>query len=149
MFRVDIKVEGIVKYTSKWPTVPECTAWVAENYDAFPQGYVAEIVDISAVIRRLGKKKNALLRLDMGVDIISDLIVINEERFELGQLSQEQFVAMLNDPTLYKIERLLWNGSLKLAKSMIEAVPDTYYTALHKEQIITKISTFLLSIGEE
>ena len=54
-------------------------------------------------------------------------------------LTTENIVAMLNDQTIINIERLLLNGYLSRAQSMINAMPDNYFSSEHKQIILNYI----------
>jgi hypothetical protein len=148
MFRAEIKKDGVLTNYSEFKTLPETEAWISENAEYFPQGYTAEIIDVSAIKRKEKKVSQAMAKIDFGAQIMAEIVAINEERLELGALTEEQFTAMLQDPLLYKIERCLWNGSLQTSKALMINVSDTFFTAFHKEYIIDKIDTFLISLGE-
>ena len=149
MFRVDIKKDGSVTNFSSFDTVPDCEAWISENYNYFPEGFQAQIIDISQVIKKQKRLAQAKKRIDFGAEIISEIIAINEERLELGTMTELQFQAMLSDPILFKVERLLWNGSIMSAKTLIQSMNDEHYNSNQKEFILDKINAFLISINEE
>jgi hypothetical protein len=148
MFRAEIKKDGILKHAAEFKTVPECTDWIAENAEYFPEGYIADIIDLTAIIRKQNRISNAKSRIDFGSELMAEIVAINEERFELGVLTPATFQAMLNDPILFKIERLLWNGSIVSAKTLIQNIDETYFNSTHKEYLIDRMDAFLLSIGE-
>jgi hypothetical protein len=148
MYRAEIKKDSMLKHAAEFETVPECEAWITENYDYFPIGFVAEIIDVAAIKRKEKRVRDATARIEFGASIMAEIVAINEERLELGLLSEAQFTAMLNDPILYKVERLLWNGSLMSAKTLVEAMDDTHFNAAAKEYIVTKIAQFLLKLNE-
>jgi hypothetical protein len=147
MYRAEIKKDNVLKHACDFTTVPECENWVIQNAEYFPEGYVAEIIDMSAINKKIKRIEQAKSRIDFGSSVMAEIVAINEERKELGLLTDEQFLAMLNDPVLFKIERLLWNGSLLSAKSLIDAMDDTHFNAANKEYISNKIATFLLTLG--
>lgn len=149
MFKVEIKKNNELTNYSEFSTVPECESWVSDNQLYFPEDYTAEIIDISQVVKKQNLISLAKKRIEFGSDIISEIIAINEERLELGTISDEQFTAMLEDPLLFKIERLLWNGSIMTAKTLIQSMSDDYYNAAQKEYILDKMVAFLISINEE
>lgn len=148
MYRAEIKKDGILKHAAEFKTVPECTTWIEENAEYFPEGYVAEIIDLTAIKQKEKRIKTARSRIEFGAELMAETVAINEERFELGLLSPETFAAMLADPTLFKIERLLWNGSIKSAKTLIQNIDDTFFTSSHKQYLIDRMDAFLISIGE-
>jgi hypothetical protein len=147
MYRAEITVNNVLKHAAEFATVPECTNWITENQEYFPSGYVTNIVDITTARKKLKRFENAKARIDFGSAMMAEIVAINEERLELGLLTDAQFVAMLNDATLFKIERLLWNGSLTSAKALIDAMDDTHFNAAQKEYISNKIANFLLTLG--
>jgi hypothetical protein len=148
MYRAEIKKDNVLTNYCEFPTVPECDAWIAENNDYFPAGYVSQIIDISALRRKQRRIELGRKRIRFGADVISEIVAINEERLELGIMTEDQFTALLNDPLLFKIERLLWNGSIVTAKTLIESMPDTHFNSTHKQYILDLINEFLTSIGE-
>lgn len=149
MFTALIKKENQITNYSEFKTLPEAEAWIADNYDYFPSGFVAEIIDVSAIKRKEKRIARGKARIEMGAQIIAEIVAINEERLELGVLTDEEFMAMLNDPILFKIERLLWNGSLESAKSMIQAMPETYFNSVQINYILDMINNFLLAEAQQ
>ena len=77
-------------------------------------------------------------RQELGAEIIAKVYAINESK----GLTAQAFSAMISDANLERIERLLWTGSLKTAKMMIQALDDTYFSIDEKSEILEMLSSY-------
>ena len=104
-----------------------------------PDAFTIEITDVTQeYVERaaiaLGKK-----RREAGEAITDKVFAINMSK----NLSPQAFQALLQNPTLGAVERLLKNGSLTTAKSLVQGMDETYYTAQEKASIIADIDLAL------
>jgi hypothetical protein len=139
MFKVEIKKDGVITNYSEFKTYVECEAWVLENHDYFPEGYVAEIINVTAEKSFAAAKSKGLKNQDIGRNVLAIIYAINDEKTKLGLLTPSILTALLQDPTLAIIERLLLNGSLGSAVSLITNIPDQFFNAENKELILDYI----------
>lgn len=75
---------------------------------------------------------------ELGAKIIAAVYAINESK----QISPETFAALLADPNISRIERLLWSGSLKTAKMLIQALDNTYFSEEEKASILAMLADY-------
>lgn len=141
MFRVSIKnKENVETNASEFNSIPECELWIEENHDYFPENYTYEIVNVSQLkIFELARKKG-LKNQSIGREVLAIIYAINNEKTNLGLLTQESLSAMLSDKNLQIIERLLLNGSLGSATQMIMNIPDQYFNSENKQLILNYIN---------
>lgn len=104
-----------------------------------PDAFTVEITDVTAEYTlnaaiELGKSRRLA-----GEAICDKIFAINMSK----NLSPQQFQALLQNPTLGAVERLLKNGSLATAKALIESMDETYYTGPEKASIISDIDLAL------
>ena len=81
---------------------------------------------------------------EFGAELIAWVHSVNEAK----ALTIEQFQAILNDATLAQIERCLWNGSVKTAKILIQAMQPGLFSQEEKDAILAKIDAFLSAHGK-
>lgn len=81
---------------------------------------------------------DGLARQSLGSQIIAKVYSINESK----GLSAQDFSTMISDVNLERIERLLWTGSLRTAKMMIQALDDTYFSSQEKLEILEMLKAY-------
>jgi hypothetical protein len=80
------------------------------------------VVDITAELQVKALFETGLKRQELGNKIIAQVFAVNETK----GLDQVGFQAMLENVTLQNIERLLKNGSLRTAKTLIQSLDETF-----------------------
>lgn len=100
--------------------------------------FVVETIDITNEISFQNKVIEGKKRIALGDLVLSYVYAFNDSK----NLTEAQFIAILADETLAQIERLLKNGSLGLAKSMISQLDTTYFTSDEKNQILTLLGDY-------
>ena len=76
---------------------------------------------------------------EKGRYILAMVHAMNDKKFKDAELSQDAFLAMMDNAELKYIERLLMNGSIQTAKHFISLLDETFFSAKEKEIIIGKI----------
>lgn len=113
-----------------------------EIIETIPATYTVDIVDVTAEIEAETLKQKALLAQAIGSEIIAKVWTINETK----TLTQAEFLAIIADEDLARIERLLKSGSLKTAKALIQAYQGTAFSASEKTEILNIIEQRLLEL---
>lgn len=103
-----------------------------------PAEYSIVQEDITSIIEMQNKVSEGKKRQELGAEIIAKVYAINESK----GLTAQAFSAMISDANLERIERLLWTGSLKTAKMMIQALDDTYFSIDEKSEILEMLSSY-------
>ncbi len=96
------------------------------------------VQDITEQVQAENLLKEGLKRQELGAKIVARVWAINESK----QISAEQFQALITDQNLERIERLLWTGSLRTAKSLILSLDNTYFTEQEKQQILDMLQEY-------
>ena len=104
-----------------------------------PANFTVEITDVTAEYAEKAAVALAKARRQAGEGVMDKVFAINMSK----NLSPQQFQALLQNPTLGAVERLLKNGSLATAKALIESMDETYYTGPEKASIISDIDLAL------
>lgn len=112
----------------------------------FPAEFEIEYVDITAEVAAANVKIRGLTSQSAGAEIIAAVWALNEVKLEAGTLTAQQFQAILADQSLALIERLLWNGSLRSAKSLIQAYAGDLFTVDEKTLIVALIDNKIAAI---
>lgn len=109
---------------------------------AVPQAWSVVYTDITAQTTAAALLQTGLARQQAGAQIIAQVYALNEANIAAGSLSPAQLTAMLEDASLATIERLLWNGSLATALSLIQAsvTLPTYFSSAQITQIENAIN---------
>lgn len=109
----------------------------------FPDEFTITQTDITAevAVRNLVKYSNKAQ--SFGSQILADVFALNDSK----ALTSAQFDAVLDDATLGKIERCLWQGSIVKAKELIQTLDETFFTTAEKSAIVAKIDAFLTANG--
>jgi hypothetical protein len=107
----------------------------------FPAEFSVEYVDITAEVESANVKSRGLNSQNAGAEIIAAVWAMNEVKLSAGTLTAQQFQAILADQSLALIERLLWNGSLRSAKSLIQAYAGDLFSAAEKNAIVSLIDS--------
>lgn len=105
----------------------------------FPVEYTISISDVTAEYQAQQLLDNGLRAQAVGAMVVAKVWAINEAKLSAGTLNDSNFQAILADATLQQIERLLWNGSLKTAKTMISAYSSPAFSTDEKASIIAII----------
>lgn len=100
--------------------------------------YSIEQVDATNEIAQENLIQEGRKRQSIGAEVIAKVYSINESK----QITPEQFSAIMADSNLERIERLLWTGSLKTAKLMIQALDNTYFTNEEKQSILDMLTQY-------
>lgn len=106
------------------------------NKDFKPVEYMPEIESVVELEKQCAMQ-DGLKAQALGAKIIARVWSINEAK----QLSPQDFNALISDQNLAKIERLLWSGSLKTAKVLIQMLDDSYFSEDEKTEILTMIDS--------
>jgi hypothetical protein len=104
----------------------------------FEAEFQVAYLDITEQLAKEAKVQEALRAQSLGAQIIAKVWAINESK----ELAPEQFQAIIQDPMLQNIERLLWNGSLKTAKVLIQGLDTTMFTAEEKQEILDLLADY-------
>jgi hypothetical protein len=105
----------------------------------YPAEFSVEYVDITTEVAAQAVKARGLGSQNAGAEIIAAVWALNEVKLEAGSLTAQQFQAILADQSLALVERLLWNGSLRSAKSLIQAYSGDLFSAEEKTLIVALI----------
>lgn len=143
MFKIEIKENNVLTNYAEFKTVPECEAWELENKDYFPQGYTSNIVNIAQLKQFQSDEKKGYANQETGRKVLAKIYAINMEKIRLGLIDQAGLQAILTNPTLATIERLLLNGSIGSALNLINNMPDTFFSADQKTSIVLFIQANL------
>lgn len=105
----------------------------------FPANYKYEIIDITQQVTEDGIIANAEKDQMAGRKVIAKVKAINlRKNLDLAGLN-----SLLDDPTLWKIERLLYQGSVQTALYYIGQTQTSLFTAAEVAEIVT----FIHSLG--
>lgn len=104
----------------------------------FPCQYTIEVTDCTEEVQKERLVQEGIKRQNLGAQIIAKVFSINESK----ELTIEQFNAIMSDSTLERIERLLWTGSLRTAKLLIQSLDTIYYTTDEKNQILEMLTDY-------
>ena len=100
--------------------------------------YSIEQLDITTQINQENLLQEGRQRQELGAEIIAKVYTINESK----NISAEAFANLIADSNLERIERMLWTGSLKTAKLMIQALDNTYFTNEEKQSILDMLADY-------
>jgi hypothetical protein len=95
-----------------------------------PEHAAAEAAEAMQAFMDRGEKAQAV-----GAKIIAAVWAMNESK----EIDAAAFSAIMADENLKQIERLLWNGSLKTAKTLIQSLGTELFSAEEKAQVIALI----------
>lgn len=98
-----------------------------------------EVIDVTNEINSMNKLKQRLGNQEFGAKLLADIAEINSSK----NYTAIQFSQLMQDQDLATIERLIWSGSLILAKTMIENYSGSWYSESEKTLIINKINNYL------
>ena len=100
--------------------------------------YTIEQVDVTAQVNQENLLQEGRKRQELGAEVIAKVYSINEAK----NISAETFAALIADSNIERIERMLWTGSLKTAKLMIQALDNTYFTNEEKQSILDMLADY-------
>lgn len=100
--------------------------------------YTIQQEDITAQVLTESLINDGKSRQELGALVIAKVYSINESK----NISAQQFAAMIADANLERIERMLWTGSLRTAKMMIQALDNTYFTPDEKSTILSMLENY-------
>jgi hypothetical protein len=133
----------VAEMTNPFPGNGEPATYMIYKY---PAEFSVEYVDISAEVAAQAVKARGLGSQNAGAEIIAAVWALNEVKLEAGSLTAQQFQAILADQSLALVERLLWNGSLRSAKSLIQAYSGDLFSAEEKTLVIALIDQKIAQI---
>jgi hypothetical protein len=110
-----------------------------------PAQYSITQTDITAQVAAQALVQKGLQAQQLGAQVVAQVYAFNEQNLTAGTLTSANFTAMLADTSLANIERLLWNGSLATALSLMQASTtlSTYFSPTQISAIEAMITTFL------
>lgn len=114
------------------------TAAILASEYLIPGDFSIEIEDKTAEMAQQALVQDGKHRQEIGAAVIAKVYSINEGK----NISTQTFMAMIADPNLERIERMLWTGSLRTAKMMISALDTTYFTAGEKQSILAMLTNY-------
>lgn len=103
-----------------------------------PAEYSIAQEDITSIIEVQNKVSEGKKRQELGAEIIAKVYAINESK----NIDAITFNALMSDSTIERIERLLWTGSLKTAKVLIQTLDNTYFTPEEKQSILDMLISY-------
>jgi hypothetical protein len=139
MFKIEIKKDKEITNYSEFKTEQECEIWREENDGYFPEGYEFEIINVTAEKSFNQATAKGLKNQEIGRGVLSVIYAINDQKTKLGLLDEKTLALLLQDKVLATIERLLLNGSLGSAISLIKNIPDDFFNGEHKQMILDYI----------
>lgn len=139
MYKIEIKNDKEITNYSEFKTEKECEIWREENNDYFPEGYKFEIINVTAEKSFSEARSKGLKNQEIGRGVLAVIYAINDQKTKLGLLDEKMLALLLQDKTLATIERLLLNGSLGSAVSLIKNISDDFFNAEHKQLILDYI----------
>lgn len=107
----------------------------------FAGDYSVESIVIS--IDPLEASKESIAALDYGAELIACVRTLNKSKILDGSMTEQNFNKLLADPVSVNIERALWTGSFKTAKSLMSLLTG-YYTAEEMAKFNAKIDLFFV-----
>lgn len=144
MIQVDIVMnsDGKVKWTSQWPNESMADEWIfnclLEKVWGNPSEFTVVKSDITDKYNQQQEIRKGLLAQQAGATVIAKVWAINESK----NIDAQTFNDLISDSTLQIIERLLWNGSLKTAKQLIQSMNSQFFSEEEKNSIIEMIESF-------
>jgi hypothetical protein len=100
--------------------------------------YRFEQTDITAEVAAEALANSGLARQELGARVIAKVYAMNEAK----NISAETFAALMSDANIERIERMLWTGSLKTAKMMIQALDNTFLTEGEKQTLLDMLADY-------
>lgn len=98
--------------------------------NAVAAGYTIAQSDVTAQYALQQATVQALKNQSIGATIVATVAATNESKLAAQTMSEQTFTTLLADQNVANIERLLWNGSLVTAKSLIQSSNlSAYYTS--------------------
>lgn len=98
-----------------------------------------QVIDVTDEVNEENLFKRRLNNQQFGASLLADIAEMNSKK----QYTLVQFEQLMSDQALATIERLLWSGSLVLAKGLISSYSGSWYTEQEKELIVNKINNYL------
>lgn len=111
------------------------TTW---NESLFCYEEVLAPIPEQSLLEREFEIEQGLQAQALGAKILARVRAINESK----DLSPQDFNTLMSDETLARIERLLWTGSLKTAKLLIQGLDNTFFTEEEKEDILDMLANY-------
>lgn len=108
------------------------------NEYLLPSEYDVEELDPSVEIAEQNRVSDGKKRQELGAEIIAKVYSINESK----NIDATTFANLMADSNLERIERLLWTGSLRTAKLMIQALDNTYFTNEEIQSILDMLVSY-------
>ena len=126
MFKVLIKnKEGrITHFSELLSSQQQVTQYENKNKLKFPPEYVLETVPATEEELKEYSLRKTVIDQHNGALVIAKVKAINEAK----GLTLQGFQALLADPTLALIERLLWQGSIPTAMNYINGLSNTFFS---------------------
>lgn len=118
--------------------IQEAIQEVSYNEYLLPSEYTLEETDVTAEAQREALIQDGQRRQALGANVIAKVYSINESK----NITPQVFAAMIADANLERIERMLWTGSLRTAKLMIQALDNTYFTNDEKTSILSMLADY-------
>jgi hypothetical protein len=124
---------------ARFDTEADADAWILYQESAGSWGdvHTVEKTDITQQVADELAVQRGLIAQQVGNKCIALVYAINSQK----NVSTDQLQAMFADPSLAMIERLLKNGALQTAKSMLSIMPNTFFTAIEVARVISVIDS--------
>ena len=119
----------------------DAQAAVTRTQYTFAAEYSIASVDVTAQVALQASIQKGLLCQEFGAKVIAQVYAYNEANLGSGALTSQQFNAMLGDNTIANIERLLSNGSLSTALTLINGYTSTLETYFSSAQVAAIVAT--------
>ncbi len=126
MFKIEVKLNGVLKNYSEGATQEEVQAWYEEHLEFFADGHTVTITSLAEELLDKQRDQESDEAVELGTKIIKRIRKINRRKLKLGLWTNTQFNALLASSTAAQIERALWNGSLGTAAYLLTNMSDFY-----------------------
>lgn len=126
MFKIEVKLNGVITNFNKTETVEQAQAWYDEHVDLFADGHTYEITSLAEELLEKQRDQESDEAVELGTLVIKRIRKINRRKLKLGLWTNTQFNALLASSTAAQIERALWNGSLGTAAYLLTNMSDFY-----------------------
>ena len=112
------------------------------NYH-FAAEFTVSYTDVSAEVAQATALAKGLQAQALGAQVVAAVFALNES----ADITAAQLQALMSDPAISLIERLCWNGSLISARTMIAALPNTFFTAAQVTEVLALVDGYIAQLA--
>lgn len=114
----------------------------------FPQEFSVETIDISSEAQEQKDRADSKTAVLEGIELIAYVRALNKKKLASGEWDEAAFNQFISSPTVQHMILLLLTGTLGTTNTLVDTLPEQFYSAQEKVNFKAEIANAKTRAGE-